>query len=181
MYHVCLKFIFKEELVKKIINNIKFKIKSVAKVIFGNTFHFQLFFMKNLLYLFLVLVVINSCENKNDYDITTGKSYEKNKLSLEKTEQKSPTSFLFVDGERKRNILGQSIIKGQITNRAKIVTYKDIDVKFSFYSLTGALLEEDHEVLYETIVPGGTKKFKSKYFTPKGTDSVGFKIISAKF
>lgn len=137
--------------------------------------------MKHFMYLFLVLAVLNSCENKNDYDITTSKSYEKNKLTLEKTEQKSPASFLYVDGERKRNILGQSIIKGQIINRAKIVTYKDIEVKLSFYSQTGAVLEEDHEVLYETIVPGGTKKFKSKYFTPKGTDSIGFKIVSAKF
>ena len=123
----------------------------------------------------------NSCENKNDYDLSTGKNYENNKLGLEKTEQKNPADFLSVTGERKKNILGQSIIKGKIINRAKIVSYKDIDVKFFFYSKTGALLEEDHEVLYETIAPGGKKKFKSKYFTPKGTDSVAFKIITAKF
>jgi len=128
-----------------------------------------------------MLIILSSCENKNEYDISTGKNYENNKLSLEKTEQKSPAVFLSVTGERKNNVLGQSIIKGKIINRAKIVSYKDIDVKFSFYSKTGALLEEDHEILYETIAPGGIKKFKSKYFTPKGTDSVTFKIISAKY
>ena len=137
--------------------------------------------MKNIFYLIVVLVSFNACENKNDYDIKTGKNYENNKLSLQKTEQQSPTVFLSVKGERKKNILGQSIIKGQIVNRAKIVSYKDIDVKLSFYSKTGALLEEDHEVLYETIAPGGLKKFKSKYFTPKDTDSVSLKIISAKY
>ena len=137
--------------------------------------------MKNFLYLFLVLAVIGSCENKNDYDINTGKNYEKGKLSLEKTEQVNPAIFLSVTGERKKNILGQSIIKGKIINMAKIVAYKDIDVKLFFYSKTGALLEEDHEILYERISPGGVKKFKSKYFTPKGTDSVAFKIIAAKF
>ncbi len=137
--------------------------------------------MKNLLYLFLMLMVGSSCENKNDYDINTGKNYENNKLNLEKTEQKSPAVFLSVIGERKKNILGQSIIKGKIINMAKIVSYKDIDVKLFFYSKTGALLEEDHEILYETIAPGHIKKFKSKYFTPKDTDSVAFKIIGAKF
>ena len=137
--------------------------------------------MKNLLFLFAVLLVFNACEDKNDYDIKTEKTYEHHKGNLEKTEQRNPTQFLLVKGQRKKNILGQSIIKGQITNLAKIVSYKDIDVKLFFYSKTGALLEEDHEVLYETVPPGGVKKFKSKYFTPKNTDSVAFKIISAKF
>ena len=137
--------------------------------------------MKKILYLLLLVFVLYSCENKNDYDIKTEQTYQLNKVQLEKTEQQNPTSFLSVMGERKKNILGQSIIKGKIINRAKIATYKDIDVKLYFYSKTGALLEEDHEILYETIVPGGVKKFKSKYFTPKGTDSVAFKIISAKF
>ena len=137
--------------------------------------------MKNILFLFLLIFAISSCENKNDYDVKTGKSYENSKLSLEKTEQENPTAFLAVKGERKKNILGQSIIKGKIINRAKIVTYKDIDVKLFFYSKTGALLEEDHEILYENIAPGGVKKFKSKYFTPQGTDSVVLKIITAKF
>ena len=137
--------------------------------------------MKNILFLFLLIFAISSCEHKNDYDVKTGKSYENNKLSLEKTEQENPTAFLSVIGERKNNILGQSIIKGKIINRAKIVTYKDIDVKLFFYSKTGALLEEDHEILYENIAPGGVKKFKSKYSTPQGTDSVVLKIITAKF
>lgn len=137
--------------------------------------------MKNILFLFLLIFAISSCEHKNDYDVTTGKSYENSKLSLEKTEQENPTAFLAVTGERKKNILGQSIIKGKIINRAKIVTYKDIHVKLFFYSKTGALLEEDHEILYENIAPGGVKKFKSKYFTPQGTDSMVLKIITAKF
>ena len=137
--------------------------------------------MKNMLYFFTFLIALNACENKNDYDIQTGKTYESSKENIEKTEQRNPTQFILVKADRKKNILGQSIIKGHISNMAKIVSYKDIDVKLFFYSKTGALLEEDHEILYETIAPGATKKFKSKYFTPKGTDSVSLKIISAKF
>ena len=118
--------------------------------------------MKNLLCLFSILFVFNACGDKNEYDVKTGKTYESNKQNLEKTEQQNPTQFLQVKGDRKKNILGQSIIKGQITNLAKIVSYKDIDVKLFFYSKTGALLEEDHEILYETVAPGGIKNFKSK-------------------
>ena len=137
--------------------------------------------MKNILSFFIPVLLLFACENKNDYDLSTDKNYAKDKISLEKAEKGNPAAFLSIIGGRKKNILGQSIIKGQIINRAKIVSYKDVDVKLFFYSKTGALLEEDHEILYETIAPGGKKKFKSKYFTPKDTDSVSFKIIGAKF
>ena len=109
----------------------------------------------------------------------TKDSYEKGKLTLEEIEQKNPVQFLRVVGDNKRNIIGQTVIKGSVSSTAKIVSYKDIDIKLSFFSKTGALLEEDHEVVYETVGPGGKAGFKSKYFAPKGSDSVAFKIIGA--
>lgn len=72
------------------------------------------------------------------------------------------------------------MIKGTITNKATVARYKDIDVELAFYSKTGALLEKDHEVIYETISPGTTADFKTKYYAPKGTDSIALKIIAAK-
>ncbi|MFN0082941.1 MAG: hypothetical protein ACKVOM_10535 [Ferruginibacter sp.] len=137
--------------------------------------------MKNIFFIVMSLSFFAACENKTDYDVSSSKNYDESKMSLEQIEQKSPSNFLVADGERKNNILGQSVVKGKIKNRAKIVSYKDIDVKISFYSKTGTLLEEDHEIIYETVAPGTTKKFKSKYFTPKGTDSVAFSIAGAKY
>ena len=61
-----------------------------------------------------------------------------------------------------------------------MVSFKDINIKVSFFSKTGTLLEEDQEVVYETLNPGAGKSFKTKYFAPKGTDSVALKVISAK-
>ncbi len=134
-----------------------------------------------MFFIVLSLVILAACENKTDYDVSSSKNYEESKMSLEQIEQKSPSKFLVANGERKNNILGQSVVKGQIKNKAKIVSYKDITVKISFYSKTGTLLEEDRETIYENVAPGTTKKFKSKYFTPKGTDSVSFSIVGAKF
>ena len=137
--------------------------------------------MKYLFILISFFSFLAGCESKKDYEINTEKNYEKGKVTLQQTEQRSPSSFLVVEGEKKKNIIGQTVIRGQITNNAKIVSFKDVDVKLSFYSKTGTLLEEDHETVYETIAPGDTKKFKSKYYTPKGTDSVAFKVSGAKF
>jgi len=35
--------------------------------------------------------------------------------------------------------------------------------------------------VYESVAPGTTVNFKSKYFSPKGTDSIAMKIVSAKY
>ena len=124
---------------------------------------------------------ITGCNNSQQYEISAGEKYEKTQESLKQAEQKNPVRFLVVSGNNKKNLLGQTVVKGTIYNNAKIVSYKDVDIKLSFYSKTGALLEEDHQVVYESISPGGSKSFKSKFFTPKGTDSVYFTVIGAKF
>ncbi len=119
-----------------------------------------------------------SCSEGNDQK-SSNDDYEKGKISLLKQEEKQPEKFLTVDNSYKKNLLGQSVIKGKITNNAKVANYKDIALKLSFYSKTGALLEEDVETIFEQINAGNEQKFKSKYFTPKGTDSVAIIVESA--
>lgn len=122
------------------------------------------------------------CKNSsNKFDIKSKDQYEKGKASVEDIEKKNPVQFLSISGKNKKNLLGQTVVKATIFNNAKVVHYKDIEIKLHFYSKTGTLLEEDREVIYEEINPGGSTSFKSKYFAPKGTDSVSMKIVSAKF
>ena len=106
--------------------------------------------------------------------------YEQTKETLEQTEKKNPKRFLTVAGSDRKNLIGQRVIKGKVSNKATVASYKDVDIELSFYSETGTLLEKDHEVIYETIAPGGSTSFKTKYFAPKGTDSVAMKIVGAK-
>lgn len=106
--------------------------------------------------------------------------YEQGSKSLAEIEQQSPARFLAVSSKIKKNLLGQTVIRGTLINHAKLVSYKDVEIKLSFYSKTGALLEEDQEVIYETIAPGASTSFKSKYFAARGTDSVAMKVLTAK-
>ena len=127
-------------------------------------------------------ILLFSCDGigKNKKDKTEA-DYEKSKETLEQREQKDPTKFISVDGDRKKNLIGQTVVKGEVFNNAKIVTYKDVDVKITFYSKTGTILEEDHETVFENIAPGKSANFKAKMFTPKGADSVSFKVEGAKY
>ena len=138
--------------------------------------------MKFILSFIMASFLLSSCGGESKTITSKDEmNYEKSKETLEQTEQKNPIKFITVNGDKKKNLVGQTVVKGEVFNKAKVVTYKDVDVKITFFSKTGAVLEEDHETVYQNIAPGKSAKFKSKFFTPKGTDSVSFAVETAKF
>lgn len=132
--------------------------------------------------LFIVYsVCFLACNNRENYEISEEKGYRDNQKDIGQYEQEHPAKFLIVIAKNRKNVFGQTVVKGSIGNTAKVVTFKDVELKIKFYSKTGALLEEDVETIFETIAPGGTKNFRTKLFTRKGTDSVSIQVMSAKY
>jgi type IV pilus biogenesis protein CpaD/CtpE len=129
---------------------------------------------------FVTATVISACNSSDKKTDAVKDKYEQTKETLEETEKKTPARFLTVTGHDKKNLLGQTVVKGMLNNTAKVASYKDVQIKLSFYSKTKALLEEDVETIFETLSPGKSAEFKTKYFAPKGTDSVALKIMGAK-
>ena len=134
--------------------------------------------IKNFLLSAIALMFIVSCNDQKNGDKSKD-PYKSSKLTIEQIEQQNPLRFLEVVGKDKHNLIGQTVVKGEITNKATVVTYKDISVSIKFFSKTGAVLEEDEEVIYEEVKPGSNINFKSKFFAPKGTEEVKMKIIKA--
>lgn len=99
-------------------------------------------------------------------------SYEKAKETLAEKEKNNPAKFLKIDNRDRKNLIGQTVVIGHLTNTATVCIYKDVDLRISYFSKTGVKLDEAIETVYETIAPGKSVKFKTKAFTPKGTDSV---------
>ena len=87
-------------------------------------------------------------------------SYEKVKETLAEKEQKNPAKFLVISNRDRKNIIGQTVVLGTLTNRATVCWYKDVEIKLSFFSKTGVKLDEGLETVYENIGPGKTIKFK---------------------
>jgi hypothetical protein len=136
--------------------------------------------MKKIIPALLLLSFGFAACNSNDKTAKAKDKYEKTKETLGDTEKKDPKQFLSVEGHDRKNLLRQTVIKGTITNHATVAKFKDVDVEISFFSKTGALLLRDHEVIYETIAPGGSQDFKTKIKAPVGTDSLSLKIYAAK-
>ena len=137
--------------------------------------------MKKIAVIISASIILLSCNNSDTQKAAKEKdSYEATRESLQDKETKNPQNFLTVSGHDRHNILGQTVVKGTVTNKATVASYKDVDVKLDFYSKTGTLLETDKETVFEIIGPGQSKNFKTKYFAPKGTDSVALAVIGAK-
>ena len=135
----------------------------------------------SLVFLFALTIILFACQNNDAKKALTEKeNYELTKKNLRDREIKNPQNFLTVSGNNKHNVIGQMVIKGIVANKATVAVYKDVDVQLDFYSKTGALLETDKETVYEEIKPGQSKIFKTKYFAPKGSDSVALKVLDAK-
>ncbi len=127
-----------------------------------------------------IILLFTSCSNDQDYEVGDDKAYVKSAENMAEKERKHPEKFFTVQASTKKNLLGQTVVRGTIYNKAKVIALKDFEIKLRFFSKTGALLEEDTETIYEDLNAGASTKFKSKYFTPKGSDSLSIIPISAK-
>ena len=135
--------------------------------------------MKNLSLIFITLILLSGCNSSEQKIANEKEEYQKAQKTLLEKETKLPVNFLKISSKEKHNLFGQTVIKGTISSIAKVCVYSDIAIELSFFSKTGKLLERDNETIYETIDPGVSVDFKTKYFAPKATDSVAIKVISA--
>ena len=94
-------------------------------------------------------------------------------------EKNNPNNFLRIEGENKRNIWGQTVYKGVIKNTATVCAYKEVRVKLLYFK-EGKQVANHEEFYSDVINPQDEFSFKTKYKTPKHTDSVHVYIMSAK-
>ena len=135
--------------------------------------------MKKILIIACLSIILFACKNEKKDKKFDAENYEKVKETLADKEKNNPARFLTVNNKEHKNIIGQTVVKGAISNNATVCSYHDVELRLSFFSKTGTKLDEVAETIYENISPGKTVKFKSKYFAPKGTDSVAIKVMKA--
>ena len=120
-----------------------------------------------------LLVSCSGSEKKFD-----AQSYEQHKENLAGKEKKNPLTFLSVTGDDKKNIIGQTVVRGKISNKATISSYKDVRIKMLCYK-DNKIIVEHEDVIDDVIKPNSTNNFKIKYRLPKGTDSIALSVMSA--
>ena len=124
-------------------------------------------------------LAIIGCNSGSTTGYDSGQSYLETKMKLEDKEKQNPTSFLSTDGTYRKNLMGEWVLEGSISNSATVATYKDVILKVNFYSKTNTYLGSENEAIYEYFPPGKSKKFKIKTYGYKGTKTIGWNIFGA--
>ena len=133
--------------------------------------------MKSTLAFALFLIIFASCDSANNQHPSA--RYEEKKTSLESMEKDSPLKFLKVKGDFHGNFVNQTVIEGEITNSATLVSYKDLQLQVVFRDKHGSVIEKQKEQLEEVIKPGSTQDFKIKIGHVKGANSLSVDITGA--
>ena len=124
-----------------------------------------------------IILLLTACGSSAEKQ-TDEKKYTEQKESLEQTEKKHPLRFLKVEGDDKKNLIGQTVVRGTIYNKATVIAYKDVRIKMLCYK-AGKMVEEHEDIIDDIVKPNTDKDFKTKYRLPKGTDSIELSVMSA--
>lgn len=134
--------------------------------------------MKNIIVILLCCVIFASCEDSANKQQPSSK-YEEKKASIADMERDSPLKFLKVSGSHRNNIINQTIVEGDITNKATLTTYKNIKVQLNFLDKEGKSIEKQKHNIDDEIKPGATTDFKIKAKHVKEATSVSIDIVEA--
>jgi hypothetical protein len=129
---------------------------------------------KNLIYVILIILVV-ACNNKTP-DIG---EYEVQKKSLADVEKENPLQFIVIEGEWKRHLLGRTVVRGVLINKATLCSFKNLRLQQIAFA-NGKQVEEHEDVIDDVIKPGENVPFKTRYKLPKGADSVALFVMSAE-
>ena len=130
--------------------------------------------MKILTFACCISFFISCNSNNNSYP-----SYQSTKMSLEEKEKDYPTSFLRGNITYRKNLIGEWVLEGTITNTATLAIFKDVILKISYYSKTQTPIGIEEKTLYDYFKPNSSQNFKIKTFGPEGTTTLNFQILSA--
>jgi hypothetical protein len=128
------------------------------------------------LFSILLVIVFAACETPSNY---VQPSYEEVKMTLEEQERMNPIAFLSDKSTYRKNLIGEWVIEGKISNAATIATYKDAILQITYYSGTDTEMGSENTTIYEFFRPGSVQPFKIKTFGPKGAKAVSVSVISA--
>lgn len=94
-------------------------------------------------------------------------------------ERGTPSQYLTVDAKHWRNLIGQLVIEGDITNQATLANFKDPVLSVTWYSKTNTELETMEYPVYELVQAQHTKHFKLKTNAPGHVASVAMGVAGA--
>lgn len=121
--------------------------------------------------------------NDSGGDSTKQDEPETNPLVLEReqrlNERARPQDFVALNYQDRRNLLGEVIVEGSLTNNSELTMYKDFQLMVYFRNSDGMISDSASQIVFEQLTPGETAPFKLKEKAARKT-TVTVQIVNAK-
>lgn len=122
-------------------------------------------------------------ESGDTSDSSASEEDEPSPLELEReqrlNERARPQEFVALNYQDRRNLLGEVVIEGSLTNNSELTMYKDFQLMIYFRDSEGMITDSASQVVFEQLTPGETAPFKIKEKAPRKVD-IMVQIADAK-
>jgi hypothetical protein len=137
----------------------------------SNTWNIIRFSIIGVIVLIFLLALLNNTQDG---------SYNEKVMTVEELEFDSPTNFLTVEGKYSENFWGDKInLDCVFSNSATIASYKDINLRITYYTKTKTSLGSKDYIIYEVFNPRSKKIVSLKIENFQNVSSIDIDIIKA--
>lgn len=114
-------------------------------------------------------------------DVPFGDPPSEEELEREKLlrEHARPQEFIVLTYSTRRNLVGETVIEGNMTNNAELTAYRDLQLMIYFDNTDGIAIDSASQTVFEQMVPGGKAEFKLKEKGPRKAKEVRVLIKDA--
>ena len=95
-------------------------------------------------------------------------------------EHNEPENFVDISFDYKKNLFGESVIEGNLKNKAEYTTYSDFDMMIYFETQEGVTLDSAQQGIFVALEPGEKEEFRLKAKGPRKGKVVTLMISDAK-
>lgn len=94
-------------------------------------------------------------------------------------EHARPQEFIVLTYSTRKNLLGETVIEGSMTNNAEATAYRDLQMIMYFDNADGIPIDSASQTVFEQMLPGGKAEFRLKEKGPRKAKEVRLLIKDA--
>ena len=118
-------------------------------------------------------------KSKSGFSFSHQKSPAALRAGLLQKEKQSPELYISNHSTWRKNLVGETVIEGTLSNAAKIAGFKNIVLQVQWLSKTNSVMGTKQIIVYEFVGAGKSIKYKLKSSAPSKLGNVQVSVVSA--
>ncbi len=118
-------------------------------------------------------------KSKSGLGFSQQKSSPALRSELLQKEKQNPAAYITNDNTWRKNLVGETVLEGTLTNASKMADFKNIVLEVRWFSKTNTLIGTKQLIVYELVGAGKSMKYKLKTSEASKFANVRVNVVSA--